>query len=132
MSEQLHVPLPGSSRSAVTGVQALGDVDPGERVAFTAILRRRADLPTELVEGPDTVSTAELGDRFGADPADVDLVRSVCTAAGVTVSQAHHGSRRLFCDGPASVVSTLFDTTLTRVRGTSLTGDPIEHRARSG
>lgn len=132
MSEQHRVPLPGSSRAAATGVQALGDVDPGEHIAFTAILRRRSGLPTELVEGPDTVSTSELADRFGADPADIDHAQKVFTAAGVTVSQQHQGSRRLLCEGPASAVTTLFDTKLTRVRGTTPMGDPVEHRARSG
>ncbi len=131
MTEQ-RVPLSGSSRDAVTGAQPLGDVDPGERVAFTVLVRRRAALPSELVEGPDTVSTAELADRFGADPADAERVRAAFTAAGVTVSQAHHGSRRLFCHGPAEAVTSLFGTQLTRVRGTSPTGDPVEHRARSG
>lgn len=132
MSEQHHVPLPGSARAALVGGQSLGEVDPAERVAFTVVVRRRSDLPRELVEGPDTVTSAELADRFGADPADVDRVRATFEAAGVTVSQAWAGSRRLFGEGPASAVSALFATQLTTVRGTNSAGDAVEHRARSG
>jgi kumamolisin len=131
MSE--HVLLPGSARAVLTGTENVGRVAADQRVAFTVILRRRADLPGDLVEGPATVSSDELADRFGADPDDVALVRSTFEAAGVTVTEAHAVSRRLTAEGPAAAVSALFGTELSIVRSADPTGgDPVEHRARSG
>ena len=74
-----------------------------------------------------------MGERFGADPADVDSVRAVFEAAGVTVSDVHTGSRRMSCTGPSSAVSALFATELRRMRSTDpRTGQPVEHSSRSG
>ena len=39
------------------------------------VLRRRAELPEEIVAGPTVLSGDELAEQYGADPADVDLVR---------------------------------------------------------
>jgi kumamolisin len=131
MSE--HVLLPGSARTAPAGMRSVGRVADDQRVEFTVILRRRADLPSDLVEGPATVSSAELADRFGADPDDIALVRSTFEAAGVTVTGVHPVSRRLTAEGPAAEVSALFGTELSVVRGVDPAGgDVVEHRARSG
>ncbi|HEX5407664.1 MAG TPA: S53 family peptidase [Pseudonocardiaceae bacterium] len=133
MSDLDLVPLPGSARNVLTDADSFGHVDAGEQVAFTAVLRRRAGLPTALVEGPATVSRPELGDRFGADPEDIAAVRAVFEAAGVTVTEEHVGSRRVAAVGPAAAVSALFGTELDTVRSADLMdGTPVEHRARSG
>jgi kumamolisin len=133
MSEHHHIPLQGSSRNAAPVVEGLGPVDPNETVEFTVVLRRKAELPRDLVEGPDTISSTELTDRFGADSADVDAVRRVLESSGVSIDAVHHGSRRLSASGPASAVAALFDTELTAVRGVDpVSGRDIEHRARVG
>ena len=72
MTEGSFVPLPGSERETISGVQDIGPVDPGERIEVTLIIRRRAELPAELVIGPATISTEELASTYGADPADID------------------------------------------------------------
>ena len=64
-------------------------------ITVTVLLRRRAEVPRALVEGPETVSTAELGDRYGADPADAQLVAEVLGRYGLTVTETHLASRRL-------------------------------------
>ncbi len=128
-----RVPLPGSVRSELAGAQHVRALDPGERVEFTVVLRRRADLPDDLVEGPRTVTLAELGDRYGADPDDVSRVRQAFEAAGVTVANEDAGARRLSGYGPATAVTELFGTDLNIVRSTDpVTGNEIEHRARTG
>ncbi|HEX3649775.1 MAG TPA: S53 family peptidase [Pseudonocardiaceae bacterium] len=127
-----RVPLPGSARPSLTD-EASPLVDPDERVEFTVVLRRRADLPGDLVETMDTVSRDELGDRFGADPADIAAVRAVLAAGGVTVTGEHPGSRRLIAAGPAASVSTLFGTELRRASSVDPTSRAtVTHRARSG
>src|SRR6266699_838080 len=108
MSGMHHVPLPGSSRAPLADARRIGPVEPTEEIPFTVVLRRRADLPRDLVEGPDTVSRAELAVRFGADPDDVERVRTAFVAAGVRVVDVHPGSRRLSAAGPAAAVNALF------------------------
>ena len=128
-----HVPLPGSSRTPLVDVRQIGPVEPTEDVPFTVVLRRRADLPRNLVEGPDTVSRTELAVRFGADPDDIERVRTVFEAAGVRIVEVHPGSRRLAAVGPAAAVNALFGTELSIVSNEPLVGEgPFEHRSRSG
>src|SRR5437660_179742 len=115
-----HVPLPGSSRKPLVDVRQIGPVEPTEDVPFTVVLRRRADLPQNLVEGPDTVSRTELAVRFGADPGDIERVRTVFEAAGVRVVDVHPGSRRLAAIGPAAAVNALFGTELSIVSNVPL------------
>ncbi|HEX4722725.1 MAG TPA: S53 family peptidase [Pseudonocardiaceae bacterium] len=133
MSDLHHVLLPGSSRPPLTGVEHVGPVNPADEIDFTVVLRRRADLPRDLVEGPDTVSRSEFAQRFGADPNDIDRVTTVFQAAGVRITDVHPGSRRLAAAGPASAVNALFRTELSVVLNQPLIGDgPFRHRARSG
>ncbi len=131
-----HVPRPvalrGSARTLLTDSTA-PQVDPAEQVEFTAVLRRRADLPGAFVEGPDTVAQADFADRFGADPDDIAAVRAAFAAAGVTVTAEHPSSRRITATGPASEVTALFGTDLRVARTTDPTsGAEVEHRSRSG
>src|SRR5437763_16705345 len=101
MNGSRYVPLPGSARAALTDVEVIGDVQPEERIEFTIVLRRRAELPTELVEGPDTVAGDQFAERYGADPADVERVRDVLASGQIELTNTHHGSRRMSVAGPA-------------------------------
>jgi kumamolisin len=127
-----RVGLAGSQRAEIAGAEYVERVDPGERIEFTVVLRRRAELPDSLIVGPDTISAAELEQRHGADPADVELVREVLGAAGASIVEVHAGSRRVRVAGPASALQDLFGAELSRVRSTDPWGQPVEHRARSG
>ncbi|HEY4460212.1 MAG TPA: S53 family peptidase [Pseudonocardiaceae bacterium] len=127
MSESPFVPLPGSYRAALTGVEEIGAVAPDDRIGVTLILRRRAELPPELVTGPETIGTEELADSYGADPADVELVVAALHVAGIEVAEVDVGSRRISASGPASALTELFGAELTRVRR-----DGTEFRARTG
>ena len=72
------VPLPGSERSELQGASpAPTPLDDSQVITVTVMLRRRAEMPTELVEGPETITTTELGEQYGADPADAQLVAQV-------------------------------------------------------
>ena len=133
MTESHHVPLPGSGRSAPAGLERLGPVDPHEAVSFTVLVRRRAELPDELVEGPDTVSTEDLATQYGARPEDLELVRRTLEAAGAQVVEVHAGSRRVRATATASVAAELFAVELSTARSTHpFTGEPVRHRARTG
>ena len=49
------MPLAGSERNALARVQDLGPVSGTERIEVTVVLRRQAELPADLVEGPQTI-----------------------------------------------------------------------------
>ena len=125
--------LPGSARTAPAGVEILGPVDPATTVEFTVVLRRRAELPADLVAGPRAVSGPELTEQFGADPTDLKLVVSTLESAGATILEQHPGSRRVLASAPASVAQRLFGTELLRVSAPHpIAGERVEHRMRAG
>ena len=133
MTKGSFVPLPGSQRETISGVQDIGPVDGGERIEVTLITRRRAELPTELVTGPATISTEELARSYGTDPADVDRVREILAGYGLEVTGTNPGSRRVKVAGTAAQLTQAFGTTLRRVSSPDPAGSGrVEHRYREG
>jgi kumamolisin len=126
------VPLRGSERTELPGAEPAGDLDTSARITVTLILRRRADVPSSLVMGPETLTSAELREQYGANPADVALATEVLGRFGLTVAEAHHGSRRLKVTGTIGALSTAFGTTLTLVSSPQPDGSMVTHRYRSG
>ncbi|QRP50779.1 S8/S53 family peptidase [Amycolatopsis sp. FDAARGOS 1241] len=133
MTEQNFVAVPGSSRAALADAQVVGPLGAEQRITATLVLRRRSTLPTELVEGPGTLTRQELADRHGADPADIDAVTAALTAAGLEIVRTEPGSRRIVVAGSASAMTAAFGVELNVVRSNDPVADGmIEHRARSG
>jgi len=128
------VPLPGSERSELQGASpASAPLDDSQVITVTVMLRRRAEVPTELVEGPQTISTSELGDRYGADPADAQLVSEVLGSYGLTVTETHLASRRLMVSGTIAQMQAAFGTTLSAVTSPHPDGSgDVQHRYRTG
>ena len=127
------VPLRGSERTELPNVRPAGQLDQNETITVTLMLRRRAQVPRELVVGPETLSPAQLGDRYGADPADVALATQVLGRDGLTVTETHTASRRLKVRGTVTQLSAAFGTTLTLVSSPHPGGTgTVTHRYRSG
>jgi len=128
------VPLPGSERSALPSASpAPTPLDDSQVITVTVLLRRRAEMPTELVQGPETISTSELGERYGADPADAQLVAEVLGTYGLTVTESHLESRRLKVSGTIAQMQAAFGTTLTAVNSPHPDGSgDVQHRYRTG
>lgn len=126
------VSLPGSVRAELTDVEMVGPVEPTTTVSATLVLRRRAELDEALVTGPETVTPQELAERYGASGEDLRTVREVLTAAGLTITDTHRGSRRVRVSGPAQAMNAAFGTELTMVRSTDPLGVTVAHRARGG
>ncbi len=100
---------------------------------MTVVLRWRAPVPDVLIESPDTLSAAQLGAEYGAEGADVDVVRGVLGAAGLTMTSVDAPSRRMQFSGSAAAVAAVFGTTLTRTTSPDpVTGAAVGHRQRSG
>ena len=128
------VPLPGSERSELAGAApAPAPLDDSQVITVTVLLRRRAEVPAELVEGPQTISTSELGERYGADPADAQLVSEVLGSYGLTVTETHLASRRMMVSGTIASMQAAFGTTLTAVTSPHPDGSgDVQHRYRTG
>ncbi|MGD0698780.1 MAG: S53 family peptidase [Trebonia sp.] len=128
------VPLPGSERSELpTAAPAATPLDPSQVITVTVVLRRRAEVPAELINGPETITTAELGERYGASAADATLVADVLGRYGLTVTEFQLASRRLKVSGMIAAMSAAFGTTLTAVTSQPPGGsDSVTHRYRTG
>ena len=97
------------------------------------MLRRRAELPEEIVVGPTVLSGDELAGRYGADPADVDLVRRELTSRGLEVTAVHPVTRRVKVAGTLGDLSSAFGTTLRQVTSPDPAGQGrVTHRYREG
>ena len=128
------VPLSGSERSGLPGATpAPTPLDHSQQITVTVLLRRRAQVPSDLVEGPETVSTAQLGERYGAAEADAQLVTEVLGEYGLTVTETHLASRRLKVSGTIAAMQSAFGTTLTAVTSPHPDGSGhVTHRYRTG
>ena len=128
-----HVPLAGSERAELPGAQPAGELDVNAEITVTVIVRRRAEVPEELITGPETLTSDELRQQYGADPSDVALATEVLGQYGLTVTEAHPHSRRLKVRGTIAALSEAFGTTLTQVASPHLDGSgQVVHRYRSG
>ncbi|HEX4443006.1 MAG TPA: S53 family peptidase [Galbitalea sp.] len=123
------VPLPGSEKQPFGGVRAAVEVPSANAIVeATVILRRRATLSAQdAADGG--LSSSEFAERFGADPADVDVVEQTFTSLGLRILSSDPASRRIRISGSVAAVSRVFGTSLSS--GTSTDGDSV-HRVRSG
>jgi kumamolisin len=128
------VPLSGSDRSELAGATpAPAPLDENQVITVTVLLRRRADIPASLVQGPETVSPTQLGDEYGADPADAQLAAEVLGEYGLTVTEYLLPSRRLKVSGTIAAMQSAFGTTLTMVSSPHPDGSgDVQHRYRTG
>ena len=127
------VQLAGSDRASLPDVTDIAPLDTSERAEVTLVLRRRAELPDEIVAGPTVLSSDELAERYGADPADADLVGRELTSRGLEITAADPGSRRVKVAGTLGDLSSVFGTTLRQVSSPDLRGQGrVTHRYREG
>ena len=134
MSDQSQplVQLPGSERAPLAHARPAGQLNTSERTELTLVLRRRAELPAEVIAGPTVLTSDELAERYGADPADVDLVRQTVTGLGLAVTAAHPVTRRVKVAGTLGELSRAFGVTLQQVSSTDPGGQVVTHRYREG
>ena len=128
------VPLSGSERSELPGATpAPTPLDESQQITVTVLLRRRAAVPSALVEGPETISNTQLRERYGAAEADAQLVTQVLGEYGLTVTETHLTSRRLKVSGTIAAMQSAFGTTLTAVASPHPDGSGhVTHRYRTG
>lgn len=83
-------------------------LDTNSTARATLVLRRRAQLPT----GARVGSSQELGEKYGADPADVARVSDAVRAAGLTILELVPAARLIRVEGPVHRLQELFGTQL--------------------
>jgi len=128
------VPLSGSHRSELpTATPAATPLDPSQVITVTVLLRRRAEIPADLINTTATVSTEELGQRYGADSADATHVADVLGRYGLTVTEFQLASRRLKVSGMIAAMTAAFGTRLSAVTSEHPDGTgSVTHRYRTG
>src|SRR5580704_7627353 len=104
MADERFVPLPGSVRQPLPGVESVGGPDASTRIEITVVTRRRAELPRGSVTGA-LLSRDELAQLYGTDPADVERVRSTLSRFGLEVTQVDPGRRLMKATGTVSTLS---------------------------
>src|SRR6266481_1650551 len=134
MTTPALVPLAGSLRSELPEAATAGPVDPDQRVELTIITRRAAALPRTDDGVPVRISRAELRQRYGAVPADQELVAEVLTGIdpAIEVTGQDPGSRRVTVAGPLGALARAFGADLSLVTSADPTGGTMTHRYRSG
>jgi kumamolisin len=134
MTSTHKIPLAGSERAPTPGARLIKPVEDSEPIEVTLVLRRRAPIPTELIEGPDTVTPQELADRYGADPADIALVRRTAEQHGLRLTETHPGARRIKIAGSLGQLRHVVDPhELQQVESPHpRKGAPVRHRQRTG
>jgi kumamolisin len=135
MPDESHnlVELPGSARTRLEAATPAGQLDTSERAELTLVLRRRAEIPAEIVEGPTVLTHDQLAERYGADPADVELVRQTLTGLGLEITEVHASTRRVKVAGTIGALSSAFGVTLQQVASPDpKTGGTVTHRYREG
>jgi kumamolisin len=127
------VRLAGSERASLPDITDTAPLDPQERAEITLVLRRRAELPEEIVVGPTVLTAGQLAAGYGADPADVDLVRRELGSRGLEVTAVHATTRRVKVAGTLGDLSSAFGTTLRQVSSPDPRGGRrVIHRYREG
>ena len=135
MPEESHplVRLPGSERAPLAAATPAGQLDTSERAELTLVLRRRAELPAGVVEGPTILTSEQLAEQYGADPADVDLVRRTLTGLGLEITAVYPASRRIKVAGTLGQLSSVFGAELRQVSSPAPSGPgTVTHRYREG
>ena len=127
------VQLAGSERASLPDVTETAPLDTQERAEITLVLRRKAELPEEIVAGPTVLTADQLAEGYGADPADVDLVRRELGSRGLEVTAVHAVTRRVKVAGTLGDLSSAFGTTLRQVSSPAPRGQGrVTHRYREG
>jgi kumamolisin len=127
MATKTHVALPGSKRAKDPDATRVGNVDPKEKFAVTI------GLSGPKLPGPDeyvgqTLTPAELAEKFGASKQDADKVAKSLKKYGLKVDSISLATRSMSVSGTAADMEAAFKPGLVMVRSP----DQGEYRGRQG
>ena len=108
------------------GAQVLGVADPNESIEVTIKVRRKKGLP-EPVAGARPLTVQELGAQYGADPAEMERVKTVLGGYGLRVLKEDAVTCTMHVVGTAQALETAF-----RVRLFHFSHPKGNYRGRTG
>ncbi|MFP5347642.1 MAG: protease pro-enzyme activation domain-containing protein [Actinomycetes bacterium] len=119
-----HVPVPGSERSAAPSGEPMGAPDATEPLHVTVVLRPADDGLEDVVQSLSReghregghLTRAQVAERFGASPADVELVRRFARDNDLSVSGVRPEARSVELTGTAAAMSAAFGVELALFR----------------
>jgi kumamolisin len=125
--------LAASHRRPLPRSEVLGPADPHERIHVTLYLRRRENLPARVAAGLERLTRAQLRERYGAHPDDIERVRESLGRHGIELVDADPGARRAVAAGTVSAFAEAFGTAVSQVRTAHAScPDGVIHRYRTG
>ena len=127
MASKAHVLLPGSKRGKDTDATRVGDVDPNENVVVTIGLAG-PKLPSADEYVGQTLTPAELAQKFGAKQADADKVAKSLAKFGLKVKDVSLETRSMTVSGTARAMEAAFKPGLAMMRSAR----DGEYRGRQG
>jgi kumamolisin len=114
------VELEGSHRNRLDITGTLVDAPADDVVTVTVVLRRRNELPEEIVHGQERVSREEFASRYGADPADIEGMQEFAQSRDLRVVDIDAASRRVRIEGSVAALQRAFGVRLQAVEGGTL------------
>ncbi len=124
--------LAASYRRPLPRSEVLGPADPQERVHVSLYLRRRQNLPADVLAGRRRLTRDELRTQYGAHPDDVEHVREALVRHGIELVEADPGTRRMVVAGTVTAFCEAFGTAVSRVRTAHpQSPDGVVHRYRT-
>lgn len=127
MASKAHVLLPGSKRGKDPDATRVGDVDPNENVVVTIGLAG-PKLPSADEYVGQTLTPAELAQKFGAQQADADKVAKSLAKFGLKVEDVSLETRSMTVSGTARAMEATFKPGLAMMRSAR----DGEYRGRQG
>jgi kumamolisin len=112
-----RVLLSGSYREHPADSIILGEPPPDDVIQITLLVKRRNAAPKPDIT--QRLSSAELGELHGADPADIQAVEAFASQHHFCIAHIHPQARSVTLTGPLSTMSAAFsaDLALTQVDG---------------
>src|SRR5260370_6436483 len=107
MATKTHAVLPGSKRGKDPAATLVGDVDPKEKIVVTIGLAG-PKLPGADEYVGQTLTPAELAEKFGAKKADADKVAKSLRKFGLKVEEVSLETRSMTVSGTAAAMEAAF------------------------
>ncbi len=127
MASKTHMVLPGSKRGKDPFATLVGDVDPKEKIEVTIALAG-PKLPEADEYVGQTLTPAELADKFGAKPEDAEKVEKSLKKFGLKVQEVSLPTRSMRVSGTAAAMEKAFKPGLVIMRSVR----QGEYRGRQG
>ncbi len=127
MASKTHVLLPGSKRGKDPLAKKIADVDPKEKIVVTIGLSG-PELPSADEYVGQTLTPAELAEKYGAKKADADKVARSLRKFGLKVDSVSLETRSMQVSGTAKAMEAAFKPQLAIMRSVR----DGEYRGRQG